>query len=67
MPRTTRELLLRHADECLNDFARAKVHLDALVETYQELHPKEAEYVKMILAALAQAAVWLTEFRNKWM
>jgi hypothetical protein len=67
MPRSTREYLLRYADEATHDLDRALTNLLALKLAYCEVHPDYAQAVELIMILVRQAQEFLTEFKAKRM
>ena len=67
MPRTTREYLLRHADQALNDYDRALEKLAILKGTYGETHPQHAKLMEVLALQTVQISEALKTFRMKFM
>jgi len=67
MPRSTREYLLRYADEATHDLDRALTNLLALKLAYGEVHHDYAQAVELIMILVRQAQEFLTEFKAKRM
>jgi hypothetical protein len=67
MPRSTREYLLRYADEATHDLDRALTNLLALKIAYGDIHPDYAQAVELIMILVRQAQEFLTEFKAKRM
>lgn len=67
MPRTTREYLLRYADEALNDLQRALENFQAIIDIYQPVHPEYATGFQAMFDMVSQVKDLLTSFRQKFM
>lgn len=67
MPRSTREYLLRYADQALGDFDRALNRLSLLGEAYGEEYPNYRKAVEMISKSTIMAQEQLRDFRQRFM
>jgi hypothetical protein len=67
MTKGTREKILEHADQALNDMLRAHNNLLWLEETYGEIHPDYRDAVKYLDNALEDIAKNLTLMRSNVM
>ena len=67
MPRRTRDYMLRHADQALNDLERALSRLEILRATYGEIRPEYSQAVELIAATIVQAHDFLDKFRHNVM
>jgi len=67
MPLNTRGKIKRHADEALNDLARATDHLKEIAKTYGLTHPDHKLAVDSVISIVETAAEYLAAIRDKFM
>lgn len=67
MPRSTREYLLRYADQAINDFDRALYKLKQLSDTYGEDYPEHQTAVTLIATQTLEIQEALQLFRSNVM
>ena len=67
MPHSTREYLLRFADQAKNDLERASSNLQTMAEIYGEQKPDHAHFLLALVTALARLYELLDEFRKNRM
>lgn len=67
MPRSTREYLLRYADQALADYDRALNRLGLLSEAYGETHPAYKQAVENLIGMTVMVQETLRDFRQRFM
>ena len=67
MPRSTREYLLRFADQAKNDLERASSNLQTMAGIYGDRKPEHKAFLLMLVTLLARVYELLDEFRKNRM
>ena len=67
MARGTREALLTHVDQALNDLKRANDNIEFMRDTYQPVHPDLANVCQAHLDAIEAIALSLMTFKDEKM
>ena len=67
MPRSTREYLLRYADQADNDLDRALQKLKQMSDTYGETHTDYRDFVDLVATQLIMIQKQLSDFRHDHM
>ena len=67
MPRSSREYLLRYADQADNDLDRALEKLQKMATKYGDTHPDYAEFCKLVARQISTAQIQLKDFRHEYM
>ena len=67
MPRSTREYLLRFADQAKGDLERASSNLQTMAGIYGDRKPEHKEFLLGLITLLARVYELLDEFRKNRM
>jgi hypothetical protein len=63
MARGTREELLTHADQCINDLGRAIVNLTSMADLYGDVHPEYKAACLAFVEMLNVVAALILQFK----
>lgn len=67
MPRDTRDYLLRHKQQAVNDIDRALERIQVMRDIYGDIKPQHGEYLEKVQFALIQVKDLLDLFRDRFM
>jgi hypothetical protein len=67
MARGTRETIITHADQAINDLKRASDNLELIRDLYAPVHPEYAGMCQLIIDSIFETARVLIQIRDEKM